>query len=268
MNKETINYQIFQWEFGSKENILELAFTYMLKCFYFPKYMRLEWLKYYQDGEGEFPWNKLSEEEWKEIEKNHYWDYLDHQVRKITPEFIRYAVLLTPNDGKKLNYLTQEQAEQVQKALELVPKEWKKKRPWYPLSYCDIALDDCLIEVKWSDKKGITGEVRKLDRMINNDYEFWSLQRGGIYFASTGKLLIADVLGNCEIIKEDFKERKISAFNSLGERDEKNLELKSGRVVIIILPEKPSLKRIPINDLISVSGDRDFPPLQKEHSTQ
>jgi hypothetical protein len=54
MNQANI-YQIFQREFGTKENILEFAFTYTLKCFYFSKYLRPEYLKYYKEGEGELP---------------------------------------------------------------------------------------------------------------------------------------------------------------------------------------------------------------------
>jgi len=211
--KEISNYQLFQREYGEGRNICELAFTYMLKCFWFPKYMKLEWLKHYKDGEGEFPWEKLSEKEWEEIEKNHYWDYLDPNKRKITKEFIRYAVLLTPNDGKNLNYLTDKEAEQVKNALDLVPKEWQEKQPWYPLSYCDLALDDCLIMIKWSDKTEITEkEVRKLDTLINKDYEFWSLRRGGVYFAKQGEFWFADVLGNCEISVKDFKKGELGKF--------------------------------------------------------
>ncbi|CAH1760972.1 6285_t:CDS:2 [Entrophospora sp. SA101] len=49
--------------------------------------------------------------------------YENPNKRKITKEFIRYAVLLTPNDGKNLNYLTDKEAEEVKNALDLVPKE-------------------------------------------------------------------------------------------------------------------------------------------------
>jgi hypothetical protein len=48
--------------------------------------------------------------------------------------------------------------------------------------------------------------------MINNDYEFLSLQRGGVYFAKQGEFWLADVLGNCEISVKDFKKGELGKF--------------------------------------------------------
>jgi len=51
-----------------------------------------------------------------------------------------------------------------------------------------------------------------LDTLINNDYEFLSLRRGGVYFAKQGEFWLADVLGNCEISVKDFKKGELGKF--------------------------------------------------------
>ena len=100
--------------------------------------------------------------------------------------------------------------EQLKKAWELVPKEWKGLRPWYPLSYCDLALDDCLIEVKWTDNLEIKEEdINKLVHCIF-DYDFPTIKKIGVYFAKQGKLLVCDKWGCPDnITPQDFHQETV-----------------------------------------------------------
>lgn len=221
MKKPKINiYQLFRREFGGKEdNFLELAFTYLLKCYYFPKYLRPE---YFWEQEEEIS-KKLTGEDYDNYDyENKEWQKWQQKVRPayqfyndycydgiFSKEFIKYMIEFMPSQPT-LNKITDEEVKQLKQAWDLLPKEWKEKRPWYPLSYCDLALDDCLIEVKWKDKEEITEkELERLVSLIHGDkYDFRNIKKIGIYFAKQGRLFICDKWG-CpdDITSQDFHEK-------------------------------------------------------------
>ena len=219
MKDNTNIQQVFQWEFKEHEgNFLELAFTYLLKCFYFPKYFRTDFFELNQEEiyqkaiQGKNLDNYSQDQEWKSLDQQF------NQVRKVynnylyskkdSSEFIKYMVKFMPIQSSS-NEITDEQVEQIYQAWKSIPSEWKEKKPWYPLSYCDLALDDCLIMVKWSDKVEIEEEeIRKLiDYIFAYDFPTAKIDKVGIYFARQGKLLICP-LNKCpsDIVPQDFRE--------------------------------------------------------------
>lgn len=222
MEKANI-YQLFKREFGEKENnFLELAFTYLLKCYYFPLYLRPEYFweheqeieKKLMKGESydNYDYEKKEWKEWEEKGRKTCQFFNDYCYDgKLSKEFIKSMVEFMPSQST-LNKISEEEVEQLKKAWELIPKEWKEKRPWYPLSYCDLALDDCLIMVKWSDKVKIKEtENRKFIDLIHGDkYDFRNIKKIGIYFAQQGKLLTTP-LNKCpnDITFKDFHEETI-----------------------------------------------------------
>jgi hypothetical protein len=118
MRKLKVNiYQLFQREFGDKEdNFLELAFTYLLKCYYFPKYLRPE---YWQEQD------KKVENEKEEGEKmRNYLKYYNNYCYDgiFSSEFIKGAIEFMPNQPN-LNKITDKEVEQLKKAWGLLPKE-------------------------------------------------------------------------------------------------------------------------------------------------
>lgn len=225
-SKSITTYQIFRREFiEPKTGYLEWTFTYLLKCFYFQKYFRVEYLKWTEDHAKKELWEQLTggkfnpEEElvFTNETKRKQWEKIinadrNYLTNNISREFIKYALSFTPHEDKNFHIPTNEQVEQLYQAFQLIPTEWKKKQPWYPLSYCDLALDDSLIEIKWVEEPKLKVEDIKKLVQYYRDCDLPNIQKIKIYFAKQGKLFTCDMLGKCPFdpaaIFQNFKEEE------------------------------------------------------------
>jgi hypothetical protein len=113
MEKANI-YQLFKREFGEKgDNFLELAFTYLLKCYYFPKYPRPE---YFQEQDKEADEEGIKIHNYSKHHNNYLYDGI------FSKDFIKGAVEFMPSQTT-LNKITDKEVEKLKKAWELIPKE-------------------------------------------------------------------------------------------------------------------------------------------------
>ncbi|CAG8527506.1 1589_t:CDS:2 [Cetraspora pellucida] len=164
---KSLIYQSFQREFANNHSdCLELAFVYLLKCYYFPKYLRPE---YWQETTKNLPDNY-------DEKINSYLSYYNDYCYKgiISSEFIKGVVEFMP---------------------------------------VHEALDDCLIEIKWTDQVEIKEEY--LEKLIDytDNYDFPTIKKIGVYFAKQGKLLICP-LNKCshDITINDFQEKRAQQY--------------------------------------------------------
>jgi hypothetical protein len=107
-------YQSFQKEFvNNHPDFLELAFVYLLKCYYFPKYFRPE---YWQEATQNFP------DDYNE-KINNYLSYYNNYCYKgiVSSEFIKGVMEFMPLQEGKLNEITNKQVEQLKSAWDLIP---------------------------------------------------------------------------------------------------------------------------------------------------
>lgn len=268
-SKSITTYQLFRREFIEPKNIyLEWTFTYLLKCFYFPKYFRPEYLKWTENHAGKALWEKLTggkfnkeeqliftnpekEKEWEKI-SNASRDFL---IGDISREFIKYALTFTPHKNKDFNIPTDEQVEQLYRTFQKIPDDWKEKQPWYPYSTCDLVLDDCLITIRWDGETKIN-QRKKIEELATNyfDYDFPPIKKFGLYFASQGKLSTTKIWGECPntIPIKVFQENASRKHDDWRNREEKSLRLKNKEIPIFI-PEKPNLKNpLELNYLVSL----------------
>ena len=241
-NSSITIYQLFRREFiEPKSSYLEWAFTYLLKCFYFPKYLRPEYLKWTENHAEKELWEELTggkfdKEErliFTDKDKEKKWEKIsdadrDFLTGKFSNDFIKYALSFTPYEDKNFNIPTDEQVNQLYKAFQLIPTEWKEKQPWYPYSTCDLALDDGLTTIKWTNKTKIDQE--EIKELVTNyfDYDLPSIKGLKIYFAKEGKWLTTKIWGRCpsDITIEDFKAEKLGRLVDWREQTEKNSEPK------------------------------------------
>ena len=109
-----LTYQSFQREFvNNHSDFLELAFVYLLKCYYFPKCFRPE---YWQETTQNF-----SDDYNEKI--NNYLSYYNNYCYKgvVSSEFIKGVIEFMPLQEGKSNEITDKQVEQLKKAWNLIP---------------------------------------------------------------------------------------------------------------------------------------------------